>query len=655
MRRQFVVALRFVSLDRCLRRGLIDCLVVPAAFYLALLLRFEGKVPHSYVVAFFRWIVLITLVYGGFNLALGNYRRLWTYAGVREALFLAEATALGTLVVLLMCVLLPKTMRLPWGVIVVGGLLVFAILGVIHFRREFLLKLRRHLNQYPRPKRTRVLILGVSREARQLANSLQNDLLGRYHVVGFLDDSENNLGMCVEGLPVLDEIWELPAIVSLHQIDLVVIAKRAQRQAEFREMLALCQDSTNVQIKVLPRALDLIHGNHTDPLDLRDLTIQDLIDRQPARIDELSCRRVVEGKVVMVTGACGSIGSEICRQISGLNPRLLVMVDNNESGLHDLNVELGTGFSPPNTQVVLADITNARKMSRVFETCHPEIVYHAAAYKHVPMLEEHPEEAVKTNVLGSVLVSELADHSGVERFVFISTDKAVNPSSVMGASKRIGEMWIKALQKTSRRVFTIVRFGNVIGSRGSVVPTFARQIEHGGPVTVTHPEMTRYFISISEAVSLVIQATAYAKGGDIFMLDMGEQVRILDLAQRMIRLKGLRVGVDVPVEFTGCRPGEKMHEELCYADEEQIPTMHPRLFCLRSNGSVIDRDLLLSTIMVMSEASRLPELRQQLALGMLEVAGGDIDAFLDRLIEEGSMVNRNGRTLTYGQGNGSRL
>jgi FlaA1/EpsC-like NDP-sugar epimerase len=624
---------------RCLRRVLADLLLVPTVFYLALLLYFEGNIPSHYIPVFARWILFIILVYSGFNLAFGNYRRLWVYAGVREALSMAQSAALSTLVVLAMYVLTPVPRRLPLGVIVCGGMLFFFCEGVVHFRREFLLKLHLHNNQLLSPRRTRVLILGVCAEARQLAHSLRNDLLGRYHVVGFLDDSERNLGMTVEGLPVLDEIRELPQIVSLHDIDLVVIAKRAQRRAKFREVLALCT-GTNAQIKILPRTMELIANNQVDPLDLRDVTIQDLLDREPIRIDEMSCRLTIEGKVVMVTGACGSIGSEICRQISGLAPRLLVMVDQDESGLHDLNVELRASFTRPNTQVVLANVASARKMQWVFETYRPEIVYHSAAYKHVPMMEDYPDEAVNTNVQGSIVVSEFAHRYNVGHFVFISTDKAVNPSSVMGASKRIGEMWISALQKTSGTAFSIVRFGNVIGSRGSVVTTFTRQIEKGGVVTITDPRMTRYFISIAEAVSLVVQATAYAEGGDIFMLDMGEEVRILDLANRMIRLKGLRVNVDVHTEFIGCRAGEKLHEELCYADEEREPTPHPRIFCLKGPEFVGGKDLLLSTSMLLAEVARFPALSQDLRASMLELAHGNIDAFLDRLISAEWVTSR---------------
>lgn len=617
---------------RLIRRGLIDVVAIPLAFYVALLIRFEGQISEIHLSVLFQWLALLLPIYIGLNLAFGNYRRLWVYAGVREALFMAEAVGVSMLITLIVYFFWPLSRRLPFSVIILGGMLYFMFEGIIHFRREFLLKSLHLFNKHTidHPEWIRVLILGVNHEARQLAHVLQSDVLGRYQVIGFLDDAEANLGMSIEGLPVLDEIWELSEIVSLHQIDLVVIAKRTKSQTEFQKILALCQN-TNVQIKVLPNSLELISGHHVDPLDLREVTVQDLLDREPVEIDEQSCRRVIEGQIILVSGACGSIGSEICRQVSRMGPDLLVMIDTNESGLHDLTVELRTNFPSLKLKSILTNIVDSRKMGWAFETYKPAIVYHAAAYKHVPILEDYPDEAITTNIMGTVLISELANRHGVKRFIFVSTDKAVNPSSVMGATKRISELWIKSIQRTSNTAFSIVRFGNVIGSRGSVVPTFTRQIERGGPVTVTDPRMKRYFISIPEAVTLIIQTTVYPGDGNIFMLDMGDEVGIYDLAQRMIRLKGLRVNTDIAIEFTGHRPGEKLHEELSYSHECQDSTPHPRIFCLKSNEITIPKDLLFLTIMLMTDVARFPELRVGLVRSVLAVARGDIDTFLNWL------------------------
>jgi FlaA1/EpsC-like NDP-sugar epimerase len=366
---------------------------------------------------------------------------------------------------------------------------------------------------------------------------------------------------------------------------LVIIAIHKIGGPRLRDILSLCL-STRARVKILPDFLGTIEQSN-GVLPLRDIQPEDLLGRELCAVDEAACGQIIAGEVVMVTGAAGSIGSELCRQVLALKPRTLLMLDNNETGLHDLLISLQLG---DNHQVlpIVADVTNHARLDAVFARYRPQVVFHVAAYKHVPMMEHHPDEAVRVNVMGTAIVSDLAAQYRVERFVFISTDKAVNPSSIMGATKRVGELLMLANAEQSRAgrrhtQFTAVRFGNVLGSRGSVVPTFVRQIEQGGPLTITHPEMTRFFISISEAVSLVIQAATMTEGGDIFMLDMGQPIRIEDLAHKMIRLRGLRPGQDIAIAYSGVRPGEKLHEELIASDEQQLSTMHPKLFRIRSS------------------------------------------------------------------------
>jgi len=423
-----------------------------------------------------------------------------------------------------------------------------------------------------------------------------------YELVGFVDDDPAKQGMRVHGIPVLGDRHAIPQLVARHQVDLIVIAIYSISGDDFRAILDICEQTQDA-IKVLPNIFDFIQGVNGLP-PIRDVTAEDLLGRKPVEIDREACQALLGGKWVLVTGAAGSIGCELCRQIVTFSPQCLIMLDNNETGLHDLTLELDLSSGSPPIRCIVGDVTNQPKVQAVFEQYRPHIVFHAAAYKHVPLMEDHPDEAVRVNVLGSLIVSDLACRYGAERFVFISTDKAVNPTSVMGATKRLCEMMITTdgfqvegsrLQVGGERetwnvkpetLFTAVRFGNVLGSRGSVVPTFVRQIEMGSPVTLTHPEMTRYFMSVSEAVSLVIQAAAMTEGGDLFLLDMGEQIRIEELAHRLIRLRGLRPGVDVPIEYIGIRPGEKMNEELIGDREEKQPTSHLAIFRIQSDNRV---------------------------------------------------------------------
>jgi len=405
-----------------------------------------------------------------------------------------------------------------------------------------------------------------------------------YELVGFVDDDSAKQGMRVHGIPVLGDRHAIPQLVARHQVDLIVIAIYSISGDDFRAILDICEQ-TQAAIKVLPNIFDFIQGVNGLP-PIRDVTAEDLLGRKPVEIDTEACQALLGGKWVLVTGAAGSIGCELCRQIVTFSPQCLIMLDNNETGLHDLTLELDLSSGSPPIRCIVGDVTNQPKVQAVFEQYRPHIVFHAAAYKHVPLMEDHPDEAVRVNVLGSLIVSDLACRCGAERFVFISTDKAVNPTSVMGATKRIGEMLVSSMVQDCKTLCTAVRFGNVLGSRGSVVPTFVRQIEMGSPVTLTHPEMTRYFMSVSEAVSLVIQAAAMTEGGDLFLLDMGEQIRIEELAHRLIRLRGLRPGVDVPIEYIGIRPGEKMNEELIGDREEKQPTSHLAIFRIQSDNRV---------------------------------------------------------------------
>lgn len=612
-----------------LRRILLDVALIPCAFYLAWLVRFDGRVPASEWKLLGMGMPVVVGVYILSNLALGIYRYLWAYASFRDALFLCEAAGLSTSVLVMLNFALSALHRSrpSIGGLVIGGLFVSGLSALVKYRRQILMTLLAGRRRSRSSNRERVLIVGVNEAAQQFATQVYaGHFNGDYELVGLIDHEPRRKGLSVNGLTILGTTEQIQAVVRTHDVDVIVIAERpADREAMWR-LVDACRE-TQAQVKILPDVVQCIEGSYQDPLALRDVSIDDILGRMPAAADAAACRRILADKTVLVTGAAGSIGSELCRQILNYGPRLLLALDNNESGLYELNLEINASGSAP-LQLVLADVTDEERMAHVFTQHNPQVVFHAAAYKHVPLMEACPDEALRVNVMSTVIVSELAHAHEAERFVFISTDKAVNPSSVMGASKRIGERWIKAMSEHSRTVFTAVRFGNVMYSRGSVLPVFARQIEAGGPVTVTHPEMHRFFISIPEAVSLVLQAASFGRGGDIFMLDMGEEVSILALAERMIRLKGLRVHRDIEIKFTGIRPGEKLHEELSYGDELKEKTPHPRIYSLQSLNGAVDRDELRDAILFLNQCRALPDGAQVVRDGMFQLATHGVESLV---------------------------
>lgn len=544
-------------------------------------------------------------VYVVVNYLFRLYHRIWQYASVEEIGDILIAVAAGTVFLTLADLFWPSRRPVPLSVVWLGGIFAFVGFAGVRYRWRVWKGLPRRwqaLRDRSPSERVRVLIVGAGEAGQLLAWRFQHQQEGKaYEVVGFVDDDPAKQGMHIHGIRVMGNRYAIPELVSRHRIDLVVLAIYSITGENSRAILEICEQ-TPACIKAVPNVFDFIRN--TNGLPIRDITAEDLLGRKPVEIDRDACQNLLADRVILVTGAAGSIGSELCRQILACGPRRLLMLDNNETGLYDLRLALtdslgrnpGPGDRTPELVLIIGDVTNEPKMCAVFETYRPHIVFHAAAYKHVPLMEEHPDEAVRVNVLGTRVTTELAARYGVERFVLISTDKAVNPCSVMGATKRICELLVAShrsdrltnetargspLPSGSGTLFTVVRFGNVLGSRGSVVPTFERQIEKGGPVTVTHPDMTRYFMNVSEAVSLVIQAAALTEGDDVFMLDMGERICIDDLARRLIRLRGLRPGVDIPIIYTGPRPGEKLHEELLGEDEVWETTAHPHIFRVR--------------------------------------------------------------------------
>jgi FlaA1/EpsC-like NDP-sugar epimerase len=544
--------------------AVLDAAMLAAAYAVVLLLRFDGAVP-SVIWGRFAWWLPVAISIGVLvTWAFGLYGQVWRHASVQEARRLLGAT--GSVLLILTGVEMMTGRSVPWSVIMLGtGLGAFGM-GAVRFQSRLFSFHRREVEAGT----SRVIVIGAKDAGATLIAEMQRFPGAGLHPVGVLDPDPALAGRILLGIRVSGGLDRLAALARATQADLAILAM-SSAPADLVRQTAAAAEEAGVALKIVGGLVGRVRGN-AGIRSVRDLEIDDLIGREAVRTDLEAVRHMLTGRRVLITGAGGSIGAEIARQVAQCQPVVVVAVDHDESHLHDM----AASIADARVIQVLADIRDAAVVQRVFDRHRPELVFHAAAHKHVPLLEDHPIEAVRTNVLATANLLAAADAVGVERFVFISTDKAVEPSSVMGASKRIGEQLVLSGTRPGS-THAAVRFGNVLGSRGSVVPTFARQIAHGGPVTVTDARMTRYFMSIEEAVQLVLQAAALARGGDLFVLDMGEPVRILDLAQRMIRLAGLRVGADIEVQVVGVRPGEKLEEELIGHDEPTDPTEHPAI------------------------------------------------------------------------------
>lgn len=568
---------------------LADAALIALSLWLAFLLRFETAIPPRYL-NMLPWFILLVL---GVRLPvfylLGLYRMSWAHVSFNELISVFQAVSLSSILLGTLFFLLRGEQvlgALPRSIFVLDYLLTLFLIGGLRSAKRIYGGLFRGFSDQGR----RVLIVGAGDAGEQIVRAMLQEKRSRYFPVGFVDDDPAKQGIAVHGVHVLGKRADIPQLVEEHGVEELLIAMPSVSSRVIRETVELGRRAGLKQIKILPGFHELVTGR-VSLVDIREVQLEDLLGREPVRIEVRAIERYLKDKIVLITGAAGSIGSELCRQISKFHPKELLALDQDESGLFYLQNELREQFPALRLKVIVADIRDKPKIEQIFRQHGPQAVFHAAAYKHVPLMELHPDEAVKNNIIGTLTVAEAAQRWGAEKFVLISTDKAVNPTSLMGATKRVAEMVVQALNGKGKTKFTAVRFGNVLGSRGSVVSVFQEQIKRGGPVTVTHRDMQRYFMLTSEAVLLVLQAGAMGQGGEVFVLDMGEPVRIVDLAREMIRLSGYEPDKEIPIVFTGPRPGEKLFEELFTADECTVATEHDKIFVAQIKAPLLGKDL----------------------------------------------------------------
>lgn len=563
-----------------------DIISVIAASYLAILIRYDfdvSTVPAAFLLPIRHFlpigIVIALFVFYLFRL----YHSLWAFAGETELQNLVMACLVTSAVNgagINLFRMEGKAVPDSYYFLYFFFLLTFLFASRFSYR---FFRSRKHKLQN-RKNSISVMIIGAGEAGNTIIKEIVSSNFSTMVIRCIIDDDKNKWGRFIQGIKVVGGRDKIIESADLYDIDEIFLAIPSASPAQIKDILEICKE-TNCKLRSLPGLYQLVNGE-VNVSKLRDVEVEDLLGREPIRVDIDSILGYVQNKVVLVTGGGGSIGSELCRQIAGHKPAQLIVFDIYENNAYDLQQELKEKYPELNLVVLIGSVRNTSRINYVFETYHPDIVYHAAAHKHVPLMEDSPNEAIKNNVFGTYNMAQSAAAHGVKRFVLISTDKAVNPTNIMGASKRLCEMVVQMMDRRSDTEFVAVRFGNVLGSNGSVVPLFERQIACGGPVTVTHPEITRFFMTIPEAVSLVLQAGYYAKGGEIFVLDMGQPVKIDDMARQLIRLSGFEPDVDIPIIYTGLRPGEKLYEELLM-DEEGLQDTANRLIHV---GRPIDMD-----------------------------------------------------------------
>lgn len=582
-----------------------DLLLIPVAWLAAYWLRFNLEaIPPEILQTAVRLLPIVIVVQGGFFWYFGLYRGIWRFASMPDLIRITKAVVLGTAVIGGAVFLITYMYGVPRSVFPIYALLLFVSVGGPRFAYRWLKD-----HKLYRKGRKQALIVGAGKAGEMLVRDLLRDQDREYEPTGFVDDNPKKHGQEIHGVRVIGDTEDIPRLIS--GIDVVLIALPSARSRQMRRIVGICE-KTGVPFRTLPKMEDFVTGRAAVKA-LRDVKIDDLLGREAVRLQWDVIRERMQDRSVLVTGGGGSIGSELCRQIARLQPRLLTVYDQSEFNLYSIERELRAGYPRLSLDFILGDVGDPALAEETLRRAHPDVIFHAAAYKHVPMLEERVRSAVRNNVVATRNIARLAEKYDCKTFILVSTDKAVNPTSVMGATKYVAEVYCQSLNERSQTHFITVRFGNVLGSAGSVIPLFQRQIAEGGPVTVTDPNVTRYFMTIPEAAQLILQAGSVGQGGEIYVLDMGEPVNIKYLAEQLILLSGKRPGDDIEILYIGLRPGEKPHEELFHRAEEVVRTPHPKTLLARSRK--LDFNTVQTCVEVMAQACRdndEPRVRQLL-------------------------------------------
>ena len=571
--------MKFIRKHRNIYLRIIDIIIIAISYYVAQIiignqLVLQPEIGKKLITT----IIMAIIIYGGILEIFKTYKNITRYENGNDYLIYVLACLISCTIMIFFNVI-PVVPILDERTNLIASLII--VTSIIGYRVFIRLILNEGTTSKREKEDTRknVLVIGAGEATKVLLTTIKNSMKDTYKVVGLIDDNENKLNYAISGNKILGNRYDIPRICKENNVEVIFFTISNISPDDRRKILEICQE-TGCKVRILPGTKELIKDK---PLiqSFRDVQIEDLLGRDPIKLDNKNIGKLIENKVVLVTGGGGSIGSELCRQIIKFKPSKLVIVDIYENNLYDIEQELKFNYPDMEIDAIVASVREKHRLNEIFEQYHPYLVFHAAAHKHVPLMETSPLEAIKNNVFGTYNTVKCADEYGVKRFILISTDKAVNPTNIMGATKRLCELIIQAKNKVSNTEYAAVRFGNVLGSNGSVVPLFKKQIAKGGPVTVTHKEITRFFMTIPEAVSLVLQAMSGAKGGEIFVLDMGEPVKIYDMAIKLIKLSGLEPNVDIQIKVTGLRPGEKLYEELLMAEEGLTETKHDKIHVAR--------------------------------------------------------------------------
>lgn len=576
-----------IPANRIIALLLLDVMDIIIASFAALFIRFEFSFRAIEPVFLERYesiivpVILFTLF---FFYIWRLYKSVWRYASANELVNVVMACSCTAILQILYCHFTDNYM--PKSYHALFWFILTALTGCLRFGYRILRMINnKRLNHAERKNCVNVMVIGAGEAGNMILKEIESSQYLNYRVRCVIDDHAGCHGKMLRGVPITGGREAIPDAVQQYGVDEIIFAIPSASVQAKKEILDICKE-TGCKLRTVPGMYQMINGE-VSVAKLKEVEIEDLLGREPVQINTEEVLELLGGKTIMVTGGGGSIGSELCRQIAAHQPKQLIIVDIYENNAYEIQRELQLRFPELNLKVLIGSVRNTNRINSIFETYRPDIVYHAAAHKHVPLMEDSPNEAVKNNVMGTYKTAQAAIRYGTKKFVLISTDKAVNPTNVMGASKRICEMIVQMMNQKSETKFSVVRFGNVLGSNGSVIPLFKKQIAQGGPVTVTHPDIIRYFMTIPEAVSLVLQAGAYAGGGEIFVLDMGKPMKILDLAVNLIKLSGYKPGEDIEIKFTGLRPGEKMYEELLMAEEGLKKTANSMIFI----GNPIEFDI----------------------------------------------------------------